>query len=627
MLLLAIDLYGIHPFKQPTRIALKPNLNIVTGANGAGKTAICHTLSALLLNGSPQKMTFIENHPAQAAVILQVRDGGVYRIAADFLKGILNLSKLDPAGKGTLIEKDREKIRTWIQKELNGLADEEVSSLFMIDRSRLPSTLSLLNGNLQRSSSAAAAVAAALPSNRSNGLSISSEGRADKEKKLKESQKRLEEISQFEQESLTIRDKASEIKYRLEEIQALDLKINHFQEVEAKKFSTLAGIEKVPAEELKRYEEGVQNKQNELTQMEEEGFELESEISQVGGVDPFKDRQIQIGIGLTALSFLLPFFIVLRGPLRHLFLAGMLAGIGLAARAYLQLNSRASSKSGLEKRRAGLNEKARQLDKKFEKEHKEAIELIKKTGSKDIEGLKALQRTYQNHLRNAQETIARRQTLLKEETVENLEARRQELEKKAEALEDKLRENEGLTQEIYRLQDEVRNSSDVAEPSIDLGQSLPAFSLAPENLSAGSEKSSALPFFSQALAIGRARGLPLPLDQIQKQAEILSSLFSPDKKSAIHLDELGEMKLGQVGIDRLSSGTADRIFLCVALSTWDRFAQVSFPLVLDDPLVNLDPKHQEIALELLRGVSKKRQVVLLSFSPFPAKNGDHRVQL
>lgn len=193
MLLLAIDLYGIQPFKQPTRIALKPNLNIVTGANGAGKTAICRTLSALLLNGSPQKMTFIENHPAQAAVILQARDGGVYRIAADFLKGILNLSKLDPAGKGTLIEKDREKIRIWLQKELDGLADEEVSSLFMIDRSRLPSTLSLVNGNLMRSSSAPAA--AVLPSNRSNALSTTSEGRAEKEEKLKEAQKRLEELS------------------------------------------------------------------------------------------------------------------------------------------------------------------------------------------------------------------------------------------------------------------------------------------------------------------------------------------------------------------------------------------------------------------------------------------------
>lgn len=624
MLLLAIDLYGIQPFKKPARIALKQNLNIVTGANGAGKTAVCHTLSALLLNGSHQKITFIENHPAQAAVIFQARDGGIYRIAADFLKGILNLSKLDPAGKGTLIEKDREKIRTWIQKELNGLADEEVSSLFMIDRSRLPSMLSLLNGNLFRSSSA---MGAAAPSNRSNSLSISSEGRKEKEKKLKEAQKRLEEISQFEQESLAIRDKASEIKYRLEEIQALDLKINHLQEVAAKKFSTLAGIEKVPAEPLKHYEEGLQNKQNELTQLEEEGFELESEISRIGEIDPIKDRSLQIGVGLTVLSFILPFFIVLRGPARHLFLVGMVAGIGLGAKAYLQLNRRSSSKSGLHKKRLGLNEKAHQLDKKFGKEHKEVIELIKKTGSKDIQELKALQRTYQNHLRTLQETIARRQTLLKEETVENLEAQRQELEKKAKALEDKLRESEGLTQEIYRLQDEVRNSPDAAEPSIDLEASLPAFSLAPERLSAGPEKSPVLPFFSRALAIGRERGLPLSLDEIQKQAEILSSLFSPDKKSAIHLNESGEIKLGPAGIDCVSSGTADQIFFCVALSIWDRFAQIPFPLVLDDPLVNLDPKHQEIALELLRGVSKKRQVLLLSFSPFASLNGDHRVQL
>ncbi|HLG23093.1 MAG TPA: AAA family ATPase, partial [Candidatus Manganitrophaceae bacterium] len=83
MILLAIDLYGIRPWPQPTRITLKPGLNLVVGANGAGKTAAFHLLSSLLLNTPLDGVSFSENQPAQAAVIFQTKDGALYRITAD----------------------------------------------------------------------------------------------------------------------------------------------------------------------------------------------------------------------------------------------------------------------------------------------------------------------------------------------------------------------------------------------------------------------------------------------------------------------------------------------------------------------------------------------------------------
>lgn len=620
MLLLAIDLYGIQPFQQPTRIPLKPNLNLITGANGAGKTTVFHTLSALLLNTSLQGITLQENHPAQAAVIFQAKDGGVYRIAADFLKGIRNLSKLDPSGKGTILEKDPAKIRLWVQKELSGLEEDEVSSLFMIDRSRLPSMRALRKGN-----SAPESPSASVPPGRSNRLS--SEGKAAKEKKLKELQKRLEEISQYEQESLSINDKASEIRHRIEEIRSIGLRIAQLHEAEEKKYAALAGIEKVSPDLLKRYEEGIQNRQNELAELEEEKVIVENELAGIGEIDPIKDRPLQIGVGVTAISFLLPLFITLQGPFRYIFLIGILGGLGMAVKAYLHLNRRSAVKAGLQKKRIGFNEKLHHIDKKFDKEHKEVIDLLKKLGVKEVAELKGLQRAYLNHARSMQEAASKRQGLLKDDSIEGLESQQHELEKKAKGLEGKLRENEGLTQEIYRLQDEVRSASDDMEASVDLEASLPAFSLGAERWAASSESLSPLPFLPRALAIGKQRGIPLPLDQIKEQIGILSSLFSPDKKAEISLTELGEITFGQVGLDHLSSGTADRLFFCIALPTWDRFASVPFPLVLDDPLINLDPKHQEVALELLRGISKKRQVLLFTFSPFAPINGDHRFQL
>lgn len=624
MLLLAIDLYGIQPFQQPTRIPLKPNLNLITGPNGAGKTTVFHTLSALLLNKSPQGMTFLENHPAQAAVILQARDGGVYRIAADFLKGIRNLSKLDANGKGTIMEKDPVKIRLWVQKELSGLEEDEVATLFMIDRSRLPSMRPFGNGNAALSATAGISPSSAQPG-RANGLSP--EGKRAKENRLKELQKRLEEISQREQESLSINDKASELRHRIEEIRSIDLRIAQLQEADEKRFAPLAGIEKVPPDLLKRYEEGVQTRQNELAGLEEEKIMIENDLAAIGEIDPVKDRPLQIGVGVMVVSLLLPLFITLNGPFRYLFPLGILGGLGMAAKAYLHLNRLSGNKAGLQKKRIGLNEKLHQVDKKFDKEYKEIIDLLKKLGVKEVSEFKGLQRSYLNHTRSMQEAAAKREALLKDNTIDGMETERQELEKKAKELEGKLRENEGITQEIYRLQDEMRNSSDDMAASVDLEASLPAFALSPESLSAASEKLSPVSFLSRALAIGKERGISFSLDQIKEQVVVLSSLFSSDKKGEISLTEQGEIRLGQAGIDHLSSGTADRLFFCVALSTWDRFASVPFPLVLDDPLINLDPKHQEVALELIRGISKKRQVLFFTFFPLAPSNGDHRFQL
>ncbi|MDC4206111.1 MAG: AAA family ATPase [Candidatus Manganitrophus sp.] len=147
MLLLAIDLYGIEPFHKPTRISLKPGLNLVFGANGAGKTTVRRVLSSLLLGNDPKGIRFVENQPAQAAVILQGRDKGTYRITADYQKGVYNLSKLDVSGQKTLLEKDRKKITAWICEQAGGIQEGDLSSLFLIDRLQFPSAASHGNGS------------------------------------------------------------------------------------------------------------------------------------------------------------------------------------------------------------------------------------------------------------------------------------------------------------------------------------------------------------------------------------------------------------------------------------------------------------------------------------------------
>ena len=52
-----------------------------------------------------------------------------------------------------------------------------------------------------------------------------------------------------------------------------------------------------------------------------------------------------------------------------------------------------------------------------------------------------------------------------------------------------------------------------------------------------------------------------------------------------------------------------------------------FPALLDDPLLTQDTRRQERSLDILREISRKRQVILLSHRPFSRRAGERLIQL
>ncbi|MDC4226776.1 MAG: hypothetical protein MPW15_21630 [Candidatus Manganitrophus sp.] len=109
---------------------------------------------------------------------------------------------------------------------------------------------------------------------------------------------------------------------------------------------------------------------------------------------------------------------------------------------------------------------------------------------------------------------------------------------------------------------------------------------------------------------------------MEQQTNILYALFKQTQNGKLHLKEDGEIEVNGFGIDQVSSGTADQIFLSFLLAALDQFSNVTFPLVLDEPLSILAPASQETALELLRGASKRRQIIL--FTVYPLLSQDRR---
>lgn len=74
----------------------------------------------------------------------------------------------------------------------------------------------------------------------------------------------------------------------------------------------------------------------------------------------------------------------------------------------------------------------------------------------------------------------------------------------------------------------------------------------------------------------------------------------------------GEGATGTVGVEGMSEGTRDQLYLALRLASLERAleAQEPLPLILDDILVNFDDSRARSVLRVLRDFSERAQVLL-----------------
>ncbi|MFY9269708.1 MAG: hypothetical protein WAO55_08185, partial [Candidatus Manganitrophaceae bacterium] len=446
------------------------------------------------------------------------------------------------------------------------------------------------------------------------------ERHAENERQLQEVRRKIDEVTRAEEALLNIRDTLSELKRRLSQLHDLDLQWNHLSETETKRFSGYAGMEAVRPETIRQYEEAFQNKQNELTNIEEKRQGVQAELGSIGETDLFQDRFLRIGVGTTLVSFLLPVVITLYGPFRYLFPIGILGGTGLSFFAYLQANRKIDLKEKLEKELSSLTEKIHQIERKFEKGFNETTDLLAKTGCKEIQEFKDRLRNYHSHLQKKKEISEKRETLLKMETVEEIDRKMRDLENQAKEFERKLEEQSGLSEEAYRLEEVLRSSAPSTDTSpIDMPDLGPLPTTAIDTHPSG--------IGTILLSLKNGKTPPLSLESVEQQLNILFSIFKHPETGKIGLSENGDIKTDRFDINQISSGMSDQIFLSFLMATFDQFPDVVFPLILDEPLCRLAPSNQEAALELLRGAAKRKQIVLFTIYDSVAKGTDYTVAL
>ncbi len=632
MLILAIDLYGIHPFTQAKRIVLKPGMNTLLGPNGSGKTMVYQALAAVLMNSSPKGMALIDNKAAQAAITLQDKDGGVHRIARDFRKGEWLLSKMNPeTQKFDSPQNDPEKISAWLQTMAGGLDAQARSLLFLIDRFRLPSYGAMPEtGTLP------------LPENiaSTNGWKPLSETDAllpnlqppepqkeqptsgsDKTQALNDLEKQLEAMEEEHDTLLQKQDQAKSIRNRIEQWQEREHGRKQMAEAEAKKYKYFLTEGPLASSHLRDFEEGEKERNHLLSDIEEETDLVKGDLDlyQTTQGPIWKDPLMLSGIGLIVLSFLLPFIVTLSGLYRYLFLLGVLGGGSLSAFAYYKIIRRMAITRSLKNTLQALDEKRQVITEEFNKKNQIVFTYLEKTGAKDLVELRSLQTAFANltHKKEANEKEITR--ILDGQTLETLDKQVEELEKDAAALSEKLKGLEEVSREVYRLQENLRKAD------TDYGSLEDTFFPdAGLELTSAQEEAS---FYSAIFSIKKDGSQAVQREQLNQNAGQVYRFFQTANQKPLQVKNDGTIYLGERSLYQLSTGMADQVFLSLALSTLVQFSGLPFPMLLDDPLAHLDRRSKAVVAKVLQQVSKQRQIILFSTDATPPPESGHTLNL
>lgn len=612
MILLALDVYGIRPFKKAKRILLKPGLNAILGENGTGKTMIYQALSALLFNTPSDHIAFFEDQTQQAAVTFSTSNNEIYRIARNFKKGLWNLSKKEAVGnKFTTIETTSNKIYTWLKTTTGGLEEDERALLFMLDSPRLPSRQLMQNGvkNLPlpgRIAAPSSQEPAQAPERSAQEQTESNALFKQQEAALKTAQKKLDTLAETDDEMFAKQDKAAEIQKRIASVSELKDKIKQMQAAETERFSHFSAETLINPQQIKHFESDEKTLADDFETFEMEGEGLEAALM-IKKQETQKKNPLKIlGLFLVISSFLLPFVVPLSGLFRYIFLGGVLSGSALSGFAYFKRFQRTAAQNNLEKKLLHLDECVRKSEQKFERTHTAIYLMIKKTDSKNLAELK----TQQNAYRNLQEKKEAAQTqvdlILNGETPATLLEKTKNLEAEVETLREQLKGHQELSEEVYRLQETLRDSEAKIETSDSTFSDLPSLDL-PVQVGEGS-------FFSGLLDIGE-NGTRPSRERLEHDAGILYRRLRPQNSDLIQIANNGEIKVGATALHHLSPGLADQVFLSLVLSSLSQFSNVACPLFLDEPFETLDPASREAVMKILQVIAKKRQVIFFTSHP------------
>ncbi len=648
-----VVLQGIRNFKPLTRFSFKPGLNIIQGNNSSGKTTLLESLVATFYGPAwHHTQTLLPKDPSvpcQAGIVLKSNNGGIFRITRDFTRHRQALSKLDQSRKFVLIEKEEEKIFEFVKQELRGLQGNDIENTSTLRRVNLPSLRSQLFKKINSPSSRkeSPTIPEATHSATTAGEmdnAISGNQKVHRLTELKQMQKKAEEGAQIEERLNEYRDIVSDLNRRIklwseknEEVKALKDKESFFPE-----FSEIpSDLDQL----IQAYEQTEIDQRPLIQELDVEKTALLDSLVDLPENNILQNKFLWAGGSIMIIMMIIGLAISLDGLLRHLFPLGLITGIGFIVWSIVQDRQIASKRTAVHDQIDQLYKKQEEQEQNFQKTHESFFNILKKTGCKDSQELREKSRMVENICRSRKDLEEQLKGLLQEKHPEDLE---QELKKalgEVEKYEKQFKDFGDVPSDIYSIQDEIRKlegndpmDQTLVTEQLDMTQLAPppepypgsALPVSPENTETRD------PSMDLSLPLTTSfydKVAPLNSDTLKETATTLFKKLAPHHQWEFLLSQEGSVSLkdsdrSPLSWESISSGSLDLIWLTFFLSGQGLLKDKHpFPMLLDDPLIGIDPMGQSGVLDILRTLSRPRQIFLSTSRSLPIKEGDHQIQL
>lgn len=590
MIILELACLGVRSFRQVTKLALKPGLNLVHGRTGAGKTTLAGCLQHLLFGVPADQLGLSVKDaagPAQAAVTVKLQNGDILRVITDLAKNAFQILKWDPGTRAfAAVSSDPAALAQLWEPECHGLPLADVrDAVFWSPGSTVP-----LRGDGDLPSFVPAAVAPP--------AALTPQERASKVARLAELQTTLVRAERLaktaDQRSEAV---AREAKAR-NRVAALDALAARREESAARKEEMapfLQGPKDLDAQ-LDGYLKALPALAEERTALEEDVAGLAMQIEEASATPLLKAPLFLVGAGLTGVSFVVALVRTTWQWLPVLYGVGLAVGLALLITAVVLDFRRLARKRDLEAQHADKQKKASRLEDRLKKTYASPIALMAQTGCTDAETFKAKRRAAKEWA-EAQEQFARDEAdILGGKTRADLEADWRTTKLAA----DDLSREAGEDVDIESVRDAIRHLTQELDSAPSAG---PASAAQPP---------------SQAPSNGASRA---PVREYATEINACLAKLTQTRLVSVS-EEYGALRVTRrdepapVALDAVSSGEALQARLAVTLGAWAaRRSGLGFPLILDDPLGGLDPQSRKALLDAMAAMAADRQIIVLTHSP------------
>ena len=604
MIITECVLHGFKRFVDPFTLHLKPGLNLVSGGNESGKSALCEGILAALF-APPSSSAFLSWSQAEVCRVLLFYSTprGRFHVVKDFVRHSADLSAWEPS-KAAFLSTAQEPslIADLVSKDLGGMGEADYRALCVLQappRSPLPS--------------------APLPAHQPPGAPAAPEPLQDvKKSRLEQLRGYLETHRKIrETEALldSLRAQYDEARASLQELASLDEERRSVRGAlePLQPLASLATSSLLP--QIGEYQRALQKKEEEARGLDQKIEEVQNRLAVFPPSPILRDRLFLAGAGLLVLSLLAAQFLPYVG-------VGIVAGLGCIAAALVQYLNRSQNRDRIRRTLAALEyQREKGLDLRIGRQYQALLDLLPRAGCQEVSELVAKLRQ-RDALQETLATLDQKITgVARDSDLGGLEAKARSLEEAIQVAEEELRhlgfvpEPAEIKREIEKLERGVLSSKDPVHPA--RGRPAPYV----DTLLGALERH-----------LGEV-GAPL-LSSIDAQASKLIAEITGGRHTHIRWSPDNGLRLtlpgsqGERSLAEVSHGTQDLATLAWHLALLAAVTRTSaVPLLLDEPFLGVDGARRTRLLPCLRSLSRTRQVILFSHEAWIPPEAAHIISL